>query len=236
MISLLKGGNYGAVCVNAYGYDRNYLKEKPFQMALTPLFYREMDPFVQKCANKATFISSMIINRTCIKDINAQKYVGTALVQTYLFYEAISRNQRAMFIREYLIAAKRIESKDYDAFKIFGQNFNAALQYLVERGLAKSTVLAINRKLLWYLFPIHLISLRVSGVPIARTQKAYEDLYERYRKEPLFWLCCVPILKLPSALARFFGFGLIVLGRMINGEFGRLWVAARESFNRKDAA
>ena len=232
IMNLLGRGNYGAVFVSAYGYDRDFIKEKPFQMVLPPLVFREMDPFVKKCSTNAAFISSIIINRSCIVDIDAQQFVGTALVQTYLFYEAISRNHQTIYIREYLVAAKRIENRDYDVVHIFSRDFNKALQYLVVRGLAKSTVAVINRKLLWYFLPMHLITLRAPDMPMHRAGKAYSDLYGRYHQEPLFWLCCMPILKFPARLARIWGFGLIIMGRLVNGEVGRLWVAVREKLSR----
>ena len=232
IMALLRTGNYGAVFVSAYGYNRNFTKEKPCQVVLRPLVFHDMDLFVKKCSSNAAFISSIIINRSCIADIDAQQFVGTALVQTYLFYEAISRNHQTIFVREYLIAAKRIENRDYDVVNIFGQDFNKALQYLVAHGLAVSTVAAINRKLLWYFLPMHLIALRAQSVPVNRADKAYSDLHARYRKELLFWLCCVPILKFPASLARIWGYSLIVIGRLINGEFGRLWVAVRERLSK----
>jgi abequosyltransferase len=233
VMTLLKGGDYGAVFISAYGYNRDFVEERPFQKTLSPLVYRDLDSFVKKCATNAAFISSMIINRSCIADIDALEFVGTALVQTFLFYEAVSRNHHAIFVREYLIAAKRIENRDYDVVKIFGRDFNNALQYLVARGLAESTVASINRKLLWYFLPIHLITLRDADISATRVEQAYDDLYARYHQEFLFWLCCMPILKFPVGLARFWGYGLLVIGRIINGEFGRLWVAVRERLNKK---
>lgn len=236
IMALLGNGNYGAVFVSAYGYNGDFIKEKPLQMDLPPLLFCDMDPFVKKCSTNAAFISSIIINRSCAKDVDAQRFVGTALVQTYLFYEAISRNHQTIFVQEYLIAAKRIENRDYDVVNIFSHDFNKVLQYLVARGLALSTVAAINRKLLWYFLPIHLITLRASLIPIHRAEEAYNNLYALYRQEPLFWVCCMPILKLPASLACYWGYGLIILGRLINGEFGRLWVAVREILSRKGEA
>ncbi|OGV76376.1 MAG: hypothetical protein A3I83_05555 [Methylotenera sp. RIFCSPLOWO2_02_FULL_45_14] len=233
IMSLLSSGEYGAVFVSAYGYNNNFIKERPFQMIAAPIIFSDMDTYVKKCSTNAAFISSIIINRSCAVDTDAQSFVGTALVQTYLFYEAISRNHQTIFVPEYLIAAKRIENRDYDVVNIFTHDFNMALQYLVDRGLSLSTVVSINKKLLWYFLPIHLINLRATNIEKSRVEDAYNNLYNLYHQEPLFWLCCMPILKFPASLARLWGYGLIVLGRLVNGEFGRLWVAVQEKLNRK---
>jgi abequosyltransferase len=235
IMSLLRSGEYGAVFVSAYGYNNNFIKERPFQTISKPIFFSDMDSYVKKCSTNAAFISSIIINRSCLSDIDAKSFVGTALVQTYLFYEAINRNHQTIFVKEYLIAAKRIENRDYDVVNIFTRDFNKALQYLVERGLSSSTVKLINKKLLWYFLPIHLINLRSTNTQKYRVIDAYNNLYVLYHQESLFWFCCMPILKLPASLARFWGYGLIILGRLINGEFGRLWIAVQEKLSRKRA-
>jgi abequosyltransferase len=232
-ILALLSGDFGAVFISAYGFDSDFIKERPTQILAQPLNFFSMDPFVKKCSTNAAFISSIIINRDCILDVNAEKFVGTALVQTFLLYESISRNQHTIFIQEYLIGAKRIDNRDYNVVDIFSRQFNKALQYLVDRGLAASTVKAINRKILWYFLPMHLINLRTSNTKRQKANEAYIGLYKIYRHDPFFWLCSMPILKFPVYLARFWGYALIILGRIINGEFGRLWVAMREKMLRK---
>lgn len=233
IMTLLESGDFGAVFLSAYGYNNNYIKERPLQAVLVPIFFSDMNSYVKKCSTNAAFISSIIINRSCIVDIDAKSFVGTALVQTYLFYEAISRDHQTIFVQEYLIAAKRIENRDYDVVNIFTRDFNTALQYLVGRGLSLLTVISINKKLLWYFLPIHLINLRAANIQKYRAEEAYNNLYSLYHKQPLFWLCCMPILKFPASLGRLWGYGLIILGRLVNGEFGRLWVAVREKLSRK---
>jgi hypothetical protein len=168
--------------------------------------------------------------------LDANKFVGTSLVQTYLFYEAVLSSQVSLYINEYLMAAKRVERKDYDVIGIFCGQYNRVLEYFIGRGVLPVTITAINCKLLWHFLPFHLLLLRATDALEIRAIEVYAELYDRYRREPLFWLCCMPILKLPSSLARFWGYGLIILGRLINGEFGRLWVAVRERLIRKSAA
>jgi glycosyltransferase involved in cell wall biosynthesis len=233
VMTLLRGGDYGAVFANVYGYDSDFRKELPVQFFAGKKVYSDANEFIKKCFFRATFISSLIINKSSCRDLDANKFAGTALVQTYLFYEAVFSRPYNVYISEYLLAAKRVETKDYDVVDIFCDRYNRVLEAFGDRGLLPVTKRVINRKVLLHFFPFHLLFLRANDAEGDRTAKVYDELYSRYHSEPLFWLCCMPMLKLPSELARLWGYGVIVVGRMSNGEFGRLWVAARERLNKK---
>lgn len=227
MVTLLSSENFGAVFVNAYGYDADFIKEKPIQFFAGQKLFFDANAFINKCFVRATFISSLLINKSICQDLDANKFVGTSLVQTYLFYEAVLRRPLSMYVNEYWLAARRTEHKDYDVVGIFCGQFNRVLEAFIGRGLLPVTVDAINRKLLWYFLPIYLLLLRASDMPGSRAAEVYAELYRRYHREPFFWLCCMPILKFPSSLARLWGYGLIVIGRLAKGEVGRIWVALR---------
>ena len=235
IINVLKNEQYdhGAIYMRAYGYDQNFVSEKPFQFFHQSKVYSDADEFMCKCSSGMAFISSLIINKSKIAAIDANQFIGTALVQTYLFYEAVRSAKTNYFIDEYLIAAKRIEQRDYDVTKVFGTALNEALDHFVTLGLSKGAVKRINRKLIWYFFPIFLMQLRADNSPKGAAELSYVELKRRYNKEPLFWICSAPLLKLPFQLAMFWGATVIVLSRLVNGEFGRLWVAVREKLSRK---
>jgi glycosyltransferase involved in cell wall biosynthesis len=233
IMTLLGDGDFGAVFLSAYGYDSDFLKEQPIQFFPDKKVYRDANEFIKKCFISATFISSLIINKSSCRDLDANKFVGTSLVQTYLFYEAVLSCPLNVYESEYLLAAKRIERKDYDVIGIFCGQYNRVLQAFIGRGLLPVTIDGINRKLLWHFLPFHLLLLRATDIPKIRAIETYTELYDRYHSEFLFWVCCMPILKLPTSLARLWGYGLIILGRLVNGEFGRLWVAMREKLSRE---
>jgi len=127
-----------------------------------------------------------------------------------------------------LIAAKRIEQRDYDVTKVFGSALNDALDSFVTLGLSKNTVKEINRKLIWYFFPFFLMQLRSTNLPKESAAVTYGELKSRYHGEPLFWVCSAPILKLPPQLAMVWGTVVIIFSRLLNGEFGRLFVAIKQ--------
>ena len=236
IMALLGTGDYGAIFVNAYGYDIDFLKEQPIQFFAGKKIYRDANEFIKKCFVRATFISSLLINKSSCRDLDANKFVGTSLVQTYLFYEAVLSRPLSVYVNEYLLAAKRTERKDYDVIGIFCGQYNRVLEAFMGRGISPATVGAINRKLLWLFLPLHLLLIRASDMPASRAAEVYAELYGRYRHEPLFWLCSMPILKFPAGLARLWGYALIILGRLINGEVGRLWVAIRDRMWKKGEA
>lgn len=233
MVTMLKSGDYGAVFVNAYGYDSDFIREKPVQFFAGRKEFFDANAFINKCFVRATFISSLLINKSSCPDLDANKFVGTSLVQTYLFYEAVFRRPQSVYVNEYWLAARRIEQKDYDVVGIFCGQYNRVLEAFMRQGLLPATIEAINRKMLWHFLPFHLLLLRGAGMPASRAAEVYSELYVRYHKEPLFWLCCMPILKFPARLGRFWGYGLVVLGRLVTGEIGRLWVAVRDRLTRK---
>ena len=227
MVTLMESGNYGAIFVNAYGYNSNFRNEHPIQFTKKNTFFRDANEFIEKCFVRATFISSLIINKSNCQGLDANDFVGTSLVQTYLFYEAVIRQPETVFVNEYLLAARRTEQKDYDVIGIFCGQFNRVLEAFVGRGLLPETVDAVNRKMLWQFLPFHLLLLRASKIPISRVAKAYAELFARYSHEPSFWLFCAPILRLPTGIARMWGYSVVVLSRLFNGEVGRLWVVIR---------
>ncbi|MEI8210372.1 MAG: glycosyltransferase family 2 protein, partial [Methylococcales bacterium] len=118
--------NHGAIFMRAYGYDDNYVTEMPYQLFHKSKIYSNSNEFMSRCSSSMAFISSLVINKSIIPNIDANDYIGTALVQTYVFYEAVRSAKTNFFINEYLIAAKRVEQRDYDVTKVFGSALNNA--------------------------------------------------------------------------------------------------------------
>jgi len=220
--------NHGAIFMRAYGYDNNYVTEMPYQFFHKSKVYSNSNEFMSRCSSGMAFISSLIINKSLIPNVDTNDFIGTALVQTYIFYEAVRSAKTNFFIDEYLIAAKRIEQRDYDVTKVFGSALNDALDSFVTLGLSKNTVKEINRKLIWYFFPFFLMQLRSTNLPKESAAVTYGELKSRYHGEPLFWVCSAPILKLPPQLAMVWGTVVIIFSRLLNGEFGRLFVAIKQ--------
>lgn len=228
IISFLKDPKFehGVVYIKAYGYDDEFMSEMPFQVSSAPKIYRNIDDFMYRCGSGMAFISSLIINKSKIQEINANKYINTALVQTYLFYESASMASTNLFVDEYLIAAKRIEQRDYDVTQVFASALNDAFEYFISKGLSKKTVSKINNKLIWYFFPFFLLQLRlVEQDNISTVDKSYKTLKKLYGNKILFWICLYPILKWTRIFAKIWAVTCILTSRVISMEFGRLYIA-----------
>ena len=223
ILRVLREGSYGGVFVRPYGYNADFMREKPFQLAKRTIVYDDASDFLEKTSIYATFVSAIIINKSLIRDINATQFVSTNLVHTYLFYRAVLASKTNAYIPEYLIAARRTLDKDYDAVDIFLSNYGSALCYCKPWGLDVSAAARILRKMLWYQLPLFMVQLRVMKNARHECQDAYSRIREHFGRDVLFWLCVVPILRLPKMLAVLWGYAVIIVGRIAAGEANRLW-------------
>lgn len=230
IIHLLKEPQFehGVVYVKAYGYDDEFTSELPFQFYSATKIYWDIDKFMYRCGSGMAFISSLIINKERIKRINANQFINTALVQTYLFYESASVASTNLFVDEYLIAAKRIEKRDYDVTQVFASGLNDAFEYFMSKGLNRRTVNKINNKLIWYFFPFFIMQLRLNEHHnIHIIDDSYKTLKKLYGNNVLFWICLYPIIKLPKLLAKTWAVMCVLVSRFLTMEFGRLYIALK---------
>ena len=153
------------------------------------------------------------------------------MVQIYVLYKAVTNAEKSLIIDEYLVAAKRIENRDYDVTDVFSESLNIALSYFVARGLSESTQKNINRKLLWYFYPQFFLTLRCNKEVKACLNESRIKMRARYKYEPLYWLCVYPMLHAPKMIVGFWAVTLIVISRLITGEFGRLYAALKSKMS-----
>lgn len=226
IIAVLRSGNYGGVFIRAYGYDSDFSREKPFQFAARPKSYVDANAYVRRIALQTTFISSLVINKRLLQSVDANRYVGTSLVQSYLFFSAVFSSGENVIFNRYLVAAKRNNSGGYNFLDVFFHSFNTMMRTFIGRGLDPKAIRSINRKLLWRYFPDRLLRLRRSRSDVAEISDVYASLLALYRQEPLFWICAAPVLKLPRGLAMLWGYCVVAASRLVNGEIARLFAFA----------
>ncbi len=223
ILRVLSEGNHGGVFVRPYGYNTDFMREKPLQLAKRTVVYDNSNAFLERTSIYATFISAIIINKSLIRDISAAQFVNTNLVHTYLFYRAVLAGKTNAYIPEYLIAARRILDKDYDAVDIFLSNYGLVLDYCAPWGLATSVAARILRKTLWYQLPLFMVRLRITKNTRNERLDAYSRIRGRFGRDVLFWLCVAPILRLPKMFAVSWGYAVIMVSRIAAGETNRLW-------------
>lgn len=223
MLLVLRERDYGGVFVRPYGYNTDFIREKPFQLVKRTVIYDDANAFLERTSVYATFVSAIIINKSLLRDINATQFVNTNLVHTYLFYRAALAGRINAYIPEYLIAARRTLDKDYDAVEIFLSNYGSVLERSASWGLAASVAARILRKTLWYQLPLFMVRLRVTKNTREERLDAYSRIRGRFGHDVLFWLCVAPILRLPKMLAVSWGYAVIIVSRIAAGEANRLW-------------
>ncbi|MBT3811762.1 MAG: glycosyltransferase family 2 protein [Gammaproteobacteria bacterium] len=233
IINAIKQGRskYGAIYIRAYGFNNDPKNEKPFQFLKSDLEVYDADHFFKQVSTNIAFTSSLVINKSKIPDLYANQFIGSSLVQIYVLYKAVTNAEKSLIIDEYLVAAKRIENRDYDVTDVFSESLNIALSYFVARGLSESTQKNINRKLLWYFYPQFFLTLRCNKEVKACLNESRIKMRARYKYEPLYWLCVYPMLHAPKMIVGFWAVTLIVISRLITGEFGRLYAALKSKMS-----
>jgi len=85
--------NHGAIFMRAYGYDNNYVNEMPYQFFHKSKVYSNSNEFMSRCSSGMAFISSLIINKSLIPNVDTNDFIGTALVQTFFMRQFVLQKQ-----------------------------------------------------------------------------------------------------------------------------------------------
>lgn len=206
----------GVICIKAYGFDKNYQEELPSKHHKHTTFSAS-DAFLIKINSKMTLISSCIINKTSIIDVNANSFCGSNLVQTNLVIRAALKNRKNTYMNEYLVACKRNNSGGYVFTDVFVKKFTQVLDNQIPYGLSKSTIKSIERNLLISYYPFYLLKSRLIKSPHIKYE--INNLEERYKRNWLYKIWVKPILTLPYPLAIIWGGATTLIGRLLNDDF-----------------
>ena len=68
------------------------------------------EDFLLRITTQITLASAHIINKSLIKDINANDYCGTNLVQVNLILDAVTRSKSCFYFKKYMIAIQKNNS------------------------------------------------------------------------------------------------------------------------------
>lgn len=222
VLPVLREKDPGVVFLRPYGYDADFLAERPHTFSRSPRIYLRHQEFIRKVHVYCTFISAIVINKRAVGDINLQRYIGTNLVQVYLFCRAAMRAKANVYFPEYLVAAKRNNSGGYNALKVFVGNLNDALETNATEGISKETRRALNRKLITRHLPHYLLVMRMSASVSFDPAEVHRFLARYYARYPSYWICLYPLIRLPLPIAELWGWTLMLASRLVAGEFGRV--------------
>ena len=220
LIGQLGEKDYGVICLKAYGYERDFMKERPVGISGKRDFTDAAD-FLYDVGPLITFISACIINKDLQREIDARVFCGSNLVQVHLVILPILRAGLNSYVLDYTLACKRANSGGYDFSEIFVERFFDILRSYEAAGLQRQAIDRLGNKMLISYYPFNLLRQRLSnhGTP-ALTLSRFKA---QFGNRGAFLLFCAPIIVWPKPLAVLWGWGAVFIGRAWNGELRRGW-------------
>ena len=198
LLPILRGGDYGIVFLNSYGFTGDFVRERPPRRPSGHAVYTDTVAFTKKVAHFFTFISTNVINRALVDEpIDWQPFFDSNLVQLAWTFSALFNGKRHVYVSEYLVAARLYNSGGYGVCRVFGHNFNMIFDIFRKQGVDDRYFRAINRKLLVEHFPAMIALERNKIIPL-KPENYMRSLFPLYRGYLWFWLCTVPAIVLPA--------------------------------------
>ena len=221
ILEVLANADHGVVFLRPYGYDEDFVRERPFTWRSAPQVYFDAQKFFRKVHVYCTFISSNVINKRLASGPDLAGTIGTNLVQVRLFCRAALSAASNVYFNDYLVAAKRNNSGGYDYLRVFVENLGEALEEASANGLLDRTRRAIGRTIMFRHLPYYVLRMRAeAGFDRA---SAHALLRRAYPGSVLYWFCLFPIVRFPLQLATIWTWGLIFASRLAAGELGRIF-------------
>lgn len=215
----IKKRDYGSIFLRPYGFFEDHEKEYPFNLNHRngPL---KIDDFLVKISSQMTLASANIINKSLIKDIDANDYCGTNLVQVNLLLDAVTRSESCYYFKDYIIAVQKNNSGGYDLYDVFINKFGSILQSYVEKGLISDDLKQrIECKNIKCFFPSYIFrSMYYLDEKRYKIESKFQILY-KYNCYKFF---IYPIFRLPYHVALIWCFLVTIYGRLINGDISLL--------------
>ena len=230
LCSHLQANEYGVVCLRPYGYERDFRREHPGGRGKLREFTDAGD-FLAAIGPYMTLISSCVINKDLLSNVDPREFCGGNLVQVQLVMQAALRSEKNLFVDDYQVACKRNNSGGYDFSRVFVEEFGRILDNGKSLGLSDSAISKIETRMLVGYYPTYLLrERRLRSGDLVATRARFDA---RFGRRWLYRLWLEPILALPRPLAIAWGMMATLFGRAVSGELRRGLAYAR---NRIGAA
>ena len=204
VLTVLRGGEYGVVFLNSYGFVQNFEAERPAGAVPGYKVYDDILTFLTQVSYFLTFTSANVVNRSLVDpSLDMQPFLDTNLVQLGWTFSALFAAQKNAYISDYVVAARLYNSGGYALCQVFGHNFNKTFEIFVRRGIDPRYFEAINERLLTTYFPAQITRLRNNLIRL-KPENYFRSLYPLFRGYPRFWVFTVPAIYLPARVAYFF--------------------------------
>jgi glycosyltransferase involved in cell wall biosynthesis len=239
ILKILEDKKSGVICIRPYGFDNDFRSEFPGQTGKI-ITFDKLNAFLFKINIYMTLISSCVINKHLISDIDASVYCGTFLTQVSLVIEAAKKANQNIYVSSYMIACKRNNSGGFNS-RVFVTNLGLILDSYISNGLSVDDIKKIDYKFMLSYYPQYLLRFLLYKNKKNSDARVFEflddinyiDFYKRYRKHFCFYFLVYPFFKFPRFLGIIWGFFLVFTGRLINGDFLRGFKFVTNKFKMK---
>lgn len=218
VLAWLRQNDYGVLCLRPFGYECDPDRECPGGGGSVREFVGA-GGFLRAAGALVTFISSMVVNRTLLADVDARHFCGTHLVQVNLVVQAALAARRNAMSTQYIVACKRNNSGGYAAPEIFVDRLGGILDSYRADGLTERDIRGFEARMLFSYHPFYLLRERIADTLGARD--TYRRFSARFGRRPVFLLWVAPIIVLPRPVALLWGGFATVAGRISNGDLRR---------------
>ena len=218
LMTALEHNEYGAVCMQSYGFDRDFRQEYPGIFGRDQSF-NDAGEFLVAIGPSVTLISGCVINKSCLPGVDANEFCGSNLVQVNLVVQAAMTTKNNLYSGYYHIACKRNNSGDYDYVQVFVEQLGEILDSYQILGLSHQSILAFDKRMLLGHLPFYLLKQRLGNLGDQK-QNALK-LRSRYKNFLTFWIILMPIVVMPRFIAIVWGGVATVIGRICYGDFLR---------------
>lgn len=221
VLNRLKREEYGVVCLKPYGFESDFRKEYPRSTKGKEREFQDISRFLTAISSLMTLISSCIINKDLLPEVDANELCGENLVQVHLVLQAALAAKKNLFLDYYLIACKRNNSGGYDFSQVFVSNLGSILDHHKIFGLTEQAIQSIEKRLILTYYPFYLLRQRLIDKKNTKPPTTLTIFETRFKKRLLFRLWLFPIIIWPRPLAIVWGGITTLIGRTLNGDLVR---------------
>ena len=163
------------------------------------------DDCLRFAETRITFISLLAFRRSGIDLADYRQYIGTSLLQSYLYVDVLASGRGMAVTREAYLATRDNNTGGYNFFEVFITQFGALMRHAQKQGYSAQVVREVRlRHLARFLLPF-VIAFKRHGA-YGRLQPDFRDGLRRSLKEyglhPVLVFGVLPLLLLPPGAVR----------------------------------
>jgi abequosyltransferase len=224
LLELLRNGEFGVVCLRAYGFDSDFRLEHPGQGGSAEEFL-DANKFLLSVNRRFTLTSVCVINKSLIPNVDSKQFADTNLATFHLVLRASLAAKRNLKLGAYMLACKRQNSFSYDWAQVFVDEFWRIVDAHVVHGLTADCIRRIEQERLLSYYPFYALDLRLWRR--SDPSKAERTFSKRFQGRLLYKIWVAPILTLPRVPAILWGGMATLVGRVLGGDIARGYAFAR---------